>query len=139
MFAAGIGISLSLWNYLLMGAVSMTTVAAFDSIGASLVVALLVVPPATAYLLTDRLSRMLWYSAGISVLISATGYWLASWIDGAISGAIVTAAGVLFALVFLFSPKGGLIVTRLRNRRIRKSAPDFPPATVRHEGNLPNS
>lgn len=100
-FAASIGISISLWNYLLMGAVSMTTVAAFDSVGAILVVALLVVPAATAYLLTHDLVRMLVYSSGIALVGSALGYWLAVWLDGSIAGAIVTVFGVLFGGVFV--------------------------------------
>ncbi len=102
-FAATIGISVSLWNYLLMGAVSMTTVAAFDSVGAILVVALLVVPAATAYLLTDQFQHMLFFTAGISVIMSTLGYFLAVAIDGSIAGAIVTVAGLLFGLAFIFT------------------------------------
>jgi manganese/zinc/iron transport system permease protein len=101
-FAASIGISVSLWNYLLMGAVSMTTVAAFDSVGAILVVALLVVPAATAYLLTDRLPLMLAYSAAIALSGSALGYVLAVALDGSIAGAIVTVFGAMFGVAFLF-------------------------------------
>lgn len=100
-FAASIGISVSLWHYLLMGAVSMTTVAAFDSVGAILVVALLVAPAATAYLLTDRFRNMLFLTALISVVISTLGYFLAVALDGSIAGAIVAVAGVLFGLAFL--------------------------------------
>jgi len=100
-FAASIGISVSLWHYLLMGAVSMTTVAAFDSVGAILVVALLVAPAATAYLLTDRFRNMLFLTALISVVISTLGYYLAVALDGSIAGAIVAVAGVLFGLAFL--------------------------------------
>jgi manganese/zinc/iron transport system permease protein len=119
-FAATIGIAVSLWNYLLMGAVSMTTVAAFDSVGAILVVALLVVPPATAYLLTDKFRRMLWLTALISVIISILGYYLAVAIDGSIAGAIVTVAGVLFGLVFLFAPEQGVVWKRRRMKDQRK-------------------
>ncbi|MEZ4986375.1 MAG: metal ABC transporter permease [Saprospiraceae bacterium] len=62
-FAATIGVAVGVWNYVLMGAVSFTTVAAFDAVGAILVVALLVVPAATAYLLTHSLRKMLWGAA----------------------------------------------------------------------------
>ncbi|MEN0006009.1 MAG: metal ABC transporter permease, partial [Bacteroidota bacterium] len=102
---ASIGISVSLWHYLLMGAVSITTVAAFDSVGAILVVALFVVPPATAYLLTDKLKPMLLLTAVLSVVVSVLGYYLAVLLDGSIAGAIVTVAGMIFALVFVFSPQ----------------------------------
>lgn len=116
-FAASIGISVGLWNYLLMGAVSITTVSAFESVGAILVVALFVVPPATAYLLTDKLQRMLWITVILSVLISVLGYYLAVALDGSIAGAIVSVAGMLFALTFLFAPKTGLVTKSLRRRK----------------------
>lgn len=102
-FAATVGVSVSLWNYLLMGAVSMTTVAAFDSVGAILVVALLVVPAATAYLLTNKFSHMLWLTVLISVIMSSLGYFLAAAIDGSIAGAIVAVSGVLFGLAFVYT------------------------------------
>lgn len=101
-FAAALGISVGLWNYLLMGAVSLTTVAAFDSVGAILVVALIVVPPATAYLISDRLKVMLWLTAIIAIVNSALGYYLAVYIDGSIAGAIVVVSGVLFTLSYIF-------------------------------------
>jgi manganese/zinc/iron transport system permease protein len=100
-FAAASGISVVLWNYLLMGAVSFTTVAAFNSVGAILVVALLVVPPATAYLLTHSLKRMLGLTVLFAFLSSACGYALAVALDGSIAGAIVTCAGGLFVLVWV--------------------------------------
>jgi manganese/zinc/iron transport system permease protein len=101
-FAATIGISVSLWTYLLMGAVSMTTVAAFESVGAILVVALLVVPPATAYLVTDKFKQMLGLTVVLSVFNCVAGYFLAVWIDGSIAGAIVTVAGSVFMLTLIF-------------------------------------
>ena len=99
-FAASLGVSVGLWNYLLMGAVSMTTVGAFDSVGAILVVALFVVPPATAYLLTDRLDRMLIYTTVLAIISSSLGYGLAFLMDGSIAGAIVTVSGLIFGLVW---------------------------------------
>jgi manganese/zinc/iron transport system permease protein len=111
-FAASIGISVSLWNYLLMGAVSMTTVAAFDSVGAILVVALLVGPPAIAYLLTEKFTHLLFGVIVISLIISVLGYYLAVALDGSIAGAIVSVAGALFGLAYL--------VTLARKRKARK-------------------
>ena len=105
-FAAAIGISVGLWNYLLMGAVSMTTVAAFDSVGAILVVALMVAPASIAYLLTEKFRQMLFLSAIASIIISVLGYYLAVYLDGSIAGAMVTVAGALFAVAFIFRPGG---------------------------------
>jgi manganese/zinc/iron transport system permease protein len=111
-FAASIGISVALWNYLLMGAVSMTTVAAFDSVGAILVVALFVVPPATAYLLTEKLSQLLAITVILAVITSIGGYYLAAAVDGSIAGAMVTVAGILFGLAFLLAPKTGILTRK---------------------------
>ncbi len=116
-FAATTGISIALWNYLLMGSVSMTTVAAFDSVGAILVVALLVAPPATAYLLTDNFKKMLLITCVIAIIISILGYYLAVMLDGSIAGAVVTVAGILFGLAYLFSPSNGILFKRILQRR----------------------
>ncbi|MBC3539807.1 metal ABC transporter permease [Rufibacter sediminis] len=113
-FAAAIGISTSLWYYLLMGAVSLTTVAAFESVGAILVVALMVGPPATAYLLTDDLRKMLVISVGCGIIASAAGFYLALWLNGSVAGAISVIIGVQFMLAFVFSPSHGLVARRRR-------------------------
>lgn len=107
--AAAIGIPVMLFHYLLMTLVSLTTVAAFESVGAILVVAMLVVPSATAYLLTDRLHVMLFGSMGAGVLSAVLGYFLASWLDSSIAGAMSAVSGALFLLAFLFSPRHGLV------------------------------
>lgn len=111
-YAAAIGISTSLWYYLLMTAVSLTTVASFESVGAILVVAFIVGPPATAYLLTDNFKTMLILSVILGVIASASGYYLAVWLDGSIAGAIATVTGVEFVLALCFSPQRGLILKR---------------------------
>lgn len=108
-FADAVGISSSTWHYLLMGLVSLTTVAAFEAVGAILVVALLVVPPATAFLLTDRLSRLLLLAGGISILSAISGYGLAVSLDGSIAAAMATTAGGWFFLIFLFAPRYGML------------------------------
>lgn len=111
-YAQAIGISTALWHYALMGAVSMTTVASFESVGAILVVALLIAPAATAYLLTDNFKIMLLLSCVIGAIASVTGYYLAVWLDGSIAGAIASAAGVLFFIAMLFSPSQGVFMKR---------------------------
>ena len=124
-FAAAIGVSTGLWHYLLMGAVSYTTVAAFESVGAILVVALLIAPPATAYLLTEQLPRMLGLSVVLGILASAGGYYLAVWLDGSIAGAIASVAGLEFTLALLFAPRQGLLAKRLKH-----SQPPHQPLTA---------
>ncbi|RED57205.1 metal ABC transporter permease [Cohnella lupini] len=114
--AAAIGIPVALFHYVLMGLVSMATVSSFESVGAILVVGLLIVPPATAYLLTDRLGTMIGLSLVIGVISSIAGYYTAAVLDASIAGCMVCVAGVLFLLAFLFSPSHGLVVRKLRQR-----------------------
>jgi len=102
-YASAIGVSTILWHYLLMGAVSITTVASFESVGAILVVALLIAPPATAYLLVDDFKKMLILTSFIGILISISGYYLAAWFDGSIAGAMAAMAGVFFGISFIIS------------------------------------
>lgn len=116
--AAALGFSPVLLHYLLMGAVSVTVVGAFESVGAILVVALLVVPPATAYLITDRLAAMLAWAAGAGVASAIGGYALARLLDASIAGSMATVAGALFLLAFLLAPAHGLLPRVLRRRRL---------------------
>lgn len=111
-YATAIGISTTLWHYLLMGAVSATTVASFESVGAILVVALLIAPAATAYLLTDNLKWMLAIACIAGVASSVTGYYIAVWLDGSIAGAIAMMAGVIFIIAMLFSPTHGILTKK---------------------------
>ncbi len=116
--ATSLGISATLWHYLLMGMVSLTTVGAFWSVGAILVVAMLIGPAATAWLLTDRLNRMLLYGVVIGFISSAGGYYLAVWLNGSIAGAIAVVSGILFTLALFFSPTHGVISKRLQLRKV---------------------
>jgi len=102
-FARSIGISTTTWHYALMGLVSLTTVASFESVGAILVVALLVAPAAAAYLITNSLKTMLVLGALFGVVSSFLGYWLAFWVDGSIAGAMVTVSGIIFAICYLLA------------------------------------
>jgi manganese/zinc/iron transport system permease protein len=102
-FAAGIGISVGLWNYVLMSMVSFTTVASFESVGAILVVAFLVVPAASAYLLTQQLRSMMLLSIGFATASVIGGYMVAHAWDVSVSGAMASVSGVLFAVSFLLS------------------------------------
>ncbi|GLI05788.1 manganese transport system membrane protein MntD [Paenibacillus tyrfis] len=115
--AAAVGIPVALFHYLLMGLVSMTTVASFESVGAILVVGMLVVPAATAYLLTEKLSRMILYSMGVGVLSAVLGYLAAVLLDASIAGCMIVAAGVLFILALLFSPTHGVVWRKFRRKQ----------------------
>jgi manganese/zinc/iron transport system permease protein len=116
--AAAAGINVAVMHYLLMALVSVTTVGAFESVGAILVVAMLIVPAATAYLLTDRLESMLALAAGTGALSAILGYFFARAIDCSIAGAMATVAGLLFTLALLISPSHGLLARRLAPRRL---------------------
>jgi len=102
LFAAATGLSVAFWHYALMSLVSLTTVLSFESVGAILVIAFLVGPPATAYILTDSLPRMLGLSVLFGVLASILGYYLAVWIDGSIAGSMAVAIGVEFILALAY-------------------------------------
>jgi manganese/zinc/iron transport system permease protein len=115
--AASLGLSPALVHYLLMGAVSITTVGAFDSVGAVLVVAFLIVPPASAYLLTERLSTMMALAVALGTGSAVVGYYLAAVMDVAIAGMMAVVAGGLFVLALLFSPSHGLVANLLSRRR----------------------
>ncbi|MGN7455180.1 metal ABC transporter permease [Paenibacillus pasadenensis] len=122
MLAAAVGIPAALFHYLLMGLVSVATVSSFESVGAILVVGLLVIPPSAAYLLTDRLGVMIGLSALIGVASTVLGYALAVRLDASIAGCIVVAAAALFAASFLLSPKHGLLSAKLRRSRLSRRA-----------------
>lgn len=119
-FALSLGIPVTLLHYVQMTLVSVTTVAAFESVGAVLAVAMLIVPGATAYLLTDRFGWMLGLSVVTGVVSAWTGYAVAVWFDVSISGAMATAAGAVFGLAFLFAPRHGVLPTALRRRRLTR-------------------
>jgi manganese/zinc/iron transport system permease protein len=112
--AAAMGLSPLVIHYGLMTLVSVTAVGAFDAVGSILVVALMIAPPATAYLLTDRLPTMLVLSVAAGVLAALSGYWWAHYLDASIAGAMATMSGVLFLLVFLLSPRHGLLAAARR-------------------------
>ena len=115
--AAALGFTPTLIHYGLMTLVSITTVGAFDAVGSILVVALIAGPPATAYLMTDKLWRMIILSAIIGSVNAVSGYWLASIFDVSIAGAIATMTLFIFGLVFLTVPNRGLIAIGRRHAR----------------------
>jgi len=113
--AAVLGFAPAVVHYMLMSLVSITLVGAFDIVGSVLVVALMVAPAASAYLLVNRLPAMLALSAGLGALSALAGYLLAFLLDASIAGSIATMAGLIFLVSLLFAPEQG-VVAQLRRR-----------------------
>jgi manganese/zinc/iron transport system permease protein len=112
--AALLGFSPGAINYGLMAMVSVTAVGAFDAVGSILVVALMIAPPATAYLVVDRFAPMMWAAAGTAAASAVLGYAAAHVLDVSIAGSMAVASGALFALAFAFSPRRGLVAQARR-------------------------
>jgi len=117
--AASLGFSPTIIHYGLMTVASVTTVGAFDAVGAILVVALMIAPAASAYLLTTDLKYMLGLAITFGVFGAISGYWLAHWLDASIAGSITTMLGLLFLCVYLFAPSKGLIAVMYREKQQR--------------------
>ena len=99
---------------------SVTVVSAFDAVGAVLVVALIIAPAATSYLLTDDLRKMLGLSCFFGIFSAISGYWMANVLDASIAGSMTTVLGILFFLVYLFAPKRGVFSIFVKERQQRK-------------------
>ena len=112
-----LGFSPGLLHYGLMSLTSIIAVGAFDAVGAILVVALMIVPPATAYLLTDQLFSMLVVSFLVGIVSAVSGYGIAIKFDASIAGAMATMAGFCFLLTFLLAPQRGLLAIFYRRFR----------------------
>lgn len=120
--AHAIGLSPRRLGALILGLLALTSVVALQVVGVVLVVAMLIIPGATAYLLTDRFSRMLVIAPTIGAAGSILGIYLSYWFDAASGGLVVLVQGTVFAGVYLFSPRYGLIGKRWAAHR-RRGAP----------------
>jgi manganese transport system permease protein len=109
MHAHAIGLSPRFLGALLLGLLALTAVVALQVVGVILVVAMLIIPGATAHLLTDRFGRMLVIAPVLSAACSVVGIYLSYWLDAASGGLVVLVQGAAFLLVYLFSPRHGLI------------------------------
>lgn len=124
--ATTMGIHANLMHYMLMTLVAITTVAAFEAVGSIIVIAMLIVPAATAHLLTDRLDRMVWISAALAALAAVLGHVSALLLPGWIgidpqvvdatstSGMMAVMAGLIFAVVLFCAPRYGILVKQFR-------------------------
>ncbi len=117
--ATSLGFSPAIIHYGLMSVASITTVGAFDAVGAILVVALMIAPAASAYLLTTNLTKMIVLACFFGVFSAIAGYWAANYLDASIAGSIATMLGVVFLIVYLFAPSKGLIAVLYREKQQR--------------------
>lgn len=115
--ATSLGFTPAVIHYGLMSVASVTTVGAFDAVGAILVVALMIAPAASAYLLTTNLIKMIALACFFGVFSAIAGYWMANYFDASIAGSIATMLGIVFLIVYLFAPSKGLISVLYRERQ----------------------
>lgn len=111
--AHAIGISTRLLRTLLLGVLAVTAVIALQVVGVLLVVAMLIIPGATAYLLTDRFHRMLLTAPVTSAACSVMGIYISYWIDAASGPLIIMVQAAVFSVVYVCSPSHGLFAQLL--------------------------
>ncbi|MDB4188092.1 metal ABC transporter permease, partial [bacterium] len=114
--ARSIGLKPDLLKVIFFMLLSASCVAALQTVGAFLVIAMVVTPGATAYLLTDRFPRLLIVSVAIGALTSFFGAYLSFFVDGATGGIIVSLQTVIFLIAFVFAPKHGYLSARRKAR-----------------------
>jgi manganese/iron transport system permease protein len=119
--ARSIGLRPGRLRLLFFTLLSASTVAALQTVGAFLVIAMVVTPGATAYLLTDRFPRLIAISVAVGAGSSLVGAYASYFIDGATGGIIVVLQTLLFAMAFVFAPRHGLLAARRRARHAGES------------------
>lgn len=117
--ASILGFSPIVLHYGLMTISSVTVVGAFDAVGAILVVALMIAPAATAYLLTNDLQKMLILSCVFGIFSAVGGYWMANYLDASIAGSMTTVMGIVFLMVYLFAPNQGIFSVMFKEKKQR--------------------
>jgi manganese/iron transport system permease protein len=120
--ARSIGINTGLLKVVFFMLLSASCVAALQTVGAFLVIAMVVTPGATAYLLTDRFPRLLMLSVAIGSITSFVGAYLSFFLDGATGGLIVVLQTLIFLVAFVFAPKHGYLSARRRAARVLEGA-----------------
>ena len=119
--ARTLGLRAGVLHVTLLALLAATAVAALQAVGACLVVAMLVTPGATAYLLTDRFGKMLWLSSSMGVATALVGAYGSYFFNGATGGCIVTLQTLVFLAAFLFAPKHGILASQRRLGRAATS------------------
>jgi manganese/iron transport system permease protein len=120
--ARSIGLNTGVLKIVFFTLLSACTVAALQTVGACLVIAMVVTPGATAYLLTDRFGRLIVISVAIGALTSFVGAYISYFLDGATGGVIVTLQSLLFLAAFYLAPKHGLLAARRQMARMGERA-----------------
>ncbi|WP_136635919.1 metal ABC transporter permease [Pseudooceanicola onchidii] len=120
--ARSIGLNVGLLQIVFFTLLSACTVAAMQTVGAFLVIALVVTPGATAYLLTDRFPRLLMLSVVIGSVTSALGAYISYFLDGATGGVIVCLQTLLFLIALVFAPTHGMLAARRRRAEAEAGA-----------------
>ncbi len=115
--ARSIGLNPDRLKVLFFTLLSASTVAALQTVGAFLVIAMVVTPGATAYLLTDRFPRLIGISVAIGTVTSFAGAYVSYFLDGATGGVIVVLQTLIFLIAFVFAPKHGMLAARRRARQ----------------------
>ena len=118
--AASLGMPVRAIHYILMAILAIVVVSAFSAVGAVLVIAMLILPGATAALYSDRLMVLLFMSLPLALIYSIGGVHLALWLGCSTAGAMVVVAFGLFLLSWIFSPHRGLVARALRRWRLRR-------------------
>ncbi len=121
--ARSIGINTGLLKVVFFTLLSACCVAALQTVGAFLVIAMVVTPGATAYLLTDRFPRLLMLSVAIGSITSFVGAYFSFFLDGATGGLIVCLQTLVFLLAFFLAPKHGYLAARRRAAKVLERAP----------------
>ncbi|MBD2076371.1 metal ABC transporter permease [Phormidium sp. FACHB-592] len=119
--ARSIGLNTTFLYYVLLSLLSLTAVAGLQTVGIILVVAMLVTPGATAYLLSDRFDYMVLIAMASGVFSSVIGTYISYYIDGATGGCIVVLQTLLFVIAMVFAPKHGLLA---KTQTVTESAPN---------------
>lgn len=114
--AKSVGLSPKIYQLLFFSLLSACVVSALQTVGAILVIAMVITPGATAYQLTDKFRPLILMAGFLGVTTSGIGVYLSYYLDGATGGVIVSLQTVLFVLAFLFSPKFGIITQRLKTK-----------------------
>ncbi|QCI96917.1 metal ABC transporter permease [Agrobacterium larrymoorei] len=121
--ARTIGLKPDVLKVIFFTLLAASTVAALQTVGAFLVVAMVVTPGATAYLLTDRFERLIGMSFGIGALTSFVGAYLSYFLDGATGGIIVVLQTLIFLTAFVFAPKHGYLASRAKAKAALETSP----------------
>lgn len=119
MLARNLGLPVAAIHYGLMVAVSMTTVAGFEAVGAILVIALIILPAATAHLFADRMGTMVSVSVAHAVTSCVAGMYVSVWLNCSPAGAIVVVGGVMYLLAFCLAPRHGALWSRGSKTRVQ--------------------